>query len=128
MDALVRNGTWRRVKRDKAMRVLPRKWVLKIKSDGRFKARWVVCGHRQREGIDYTDVYASVVKSMSIRVLLTLTAIHDLEAHQLDVLNAFLNADLKEIIYMELPHGYKEDGYITLLLKTLYGLRQSPRE
>jgi hypothetical protein len=128
MDALVRNGTWRRVKRDKAMRVLPGKWVLKIKSDGRFKARWVVGGHRQREGIDYTDVYASVVKSMSIRVLLALTAIHDLEAHQLDVLNAFLNADLKETIYMELPHGYEEDGYVALLLKTLYGLRQSPRE
>ena len=62
------------------MRVLPGKWVLKIKSDGRFKARWVVGGHRQREGIDYTDVYASVIKSMSIRVLLALTAIHDLEA------------------------------------------------
>ena len=81
MDALVRNGTWRRVKRDKAMRVLLGKQVLKIKSNGRFKARWVVSGHRQREGINYTDVYASIVKSMSIRVLLTLTVIHDLEAH-----------------------------------------------
>ena len=128
MDTLIRNDTWRRMKRDKAMRVLPGKQVLKIKSDGRFKARWVVGGHRQREGINYTDVYASVIKSMSIRVLLVLTAIHDLEAQQLDVLNAFLNADLKEIIYMELLHGYKEDGYITLLLKTLYRLRQSPRE
>ena len=29
---------------------------------------------------------------------------------------------------MELPHGFKEDGYVTLLLKTLYGLGQSPRE
>jgi Reverse transcriptase (RNA-dependent DNA polymerase) len=62
------------------MRVLPGKWVLKIKRNGDFKARWVVGGYRQRLGIDYTDVYAAVVKSMLIRLLLALTAIYDLKA------------------------------------------------
>ena len=62
------------------MRVLPGKWVLKIKRNGEYKARWVIGSHRQRPGIDYTDVYAAVAKSMSVRVLLALAAFHDLEA------------------------------------------------
>jgi Reverse transcriptase (RNA-dependent DNA polymerase) len=127
-DALIKKDVWQEVLRLKTMRVLPGKWVLKIKRNDDFKARWVVGGHRQRPGIDYTDVYAAVVKSMSIRVLLALTAIHDLEAQQLDVMNAFLNAHLKETIYVEMPHGFNKKGYVCLLLKTLYGLCQSPRE
>ena len=91
-------------------------------------ARWVVGGHRQRPGIDYTEVYAATAKSTSIRVLLALAAIHGLEAQQLDVMNAFLNAHLKEIIYMAMPHGFSKDGYVCLLPKTLYGLCQPPRE
>jgi hypothetical protein len=59
---------------------------------------------------------------MSIRVLLALTAIHDLEAQQLDVMNAFLNAHLQETIYVKIPHGFSKKGYVYLLLKTFYGL------
>ena len=69
-----------------------------------------------------------MVKAMSIRVLLALAAIHDLEIEQLDVMNAFLNADLQETIYMEMPHGFAKKNVVCLLQKTLYGLRQSPRE
>jgi transposase InsO family protein len=127
-DALVRKEVFKLVPRLKTMRVLPGKWVLKIKRDGVFKARWVVSGNRQRPGIDYTEVYAATAKSTSIRVLLALTAIHDLEAQQLDVMNAFLNAHLKETIYVEMPHGFAQKDHVCLLLKTLYGLCQSPRE
>lgn len=127
-DALIKKGVWEEVKRLSTMRVLPGKWVLKIKRNGEFKARWVVGGHRQRPGIDYTDIYATVAKSMSIRVLLALAAIYDLEAQQLDVMNAFLNAHLKEMIYVEILYGFSKKGVVCLLLKTLYGLCQSPRE
>jgi hypothetical protein len=126
--ALMKKGVWEEVLRKGNMRVLPGKWVLKIKRNGDFKARWVVGGHRQRQGIDYNEVYAAVAKSMSIRVLLALAAIHDLEVEQLDVMNAFLNAVLQETIYMEMPHGFAKKGMVCLLLKTLYGLRQSSRE
>jgi transposase InsO family protein len=128
MNALVRNGTWEETPRIEGMRILPGKWVLKIKQDGRYKARWVVGGHRQKEGIDYNEVYAAVVKCMSVRVLAALIAIGGLYTAQLDVLNAFLNSTLKELVYMELPTGYERRGYVCRLLRTLYGLRQSPRE
>ena len=53
--------------------------MLKIKRNGEYKTRWVVDDHRQRAGIDYNEVYAAVAKAISIRVLLALAAIHDLE-------------------------------------------------
>lgn len=86
-------------------------------------------GYRRSRYIkEGNDVYAAVVKSMSIRVLLALAAIHDREAQQLDVMNAFLNEHLTGTTYMEMPHRFSKKGIVCLLLKTLYGLCQSPRE
>jgi hypothetical protein len=45
-----------------------------------------------------------------------------------DVETAFLNAKLKETIYMEEPEGFKSAGNkVVLLQKSIYGLKQSPR-
>jgi hypothetical protein len=50
-----------------------------------------------------------------------------MEIHQMDVITAFLNGTLKEEVYMELPDGYEKPGWIVQLLRSLYGLKQSPR-
>ncbi|KAK9205945.1 hypothetical protein WN943_016216 [Citrus x changshan-huyou] len=54
----------------------------------------------QKEGIDYNEVFSSVVKRTSIRILLALVAEYELELAQLDVKAAFLHGDLEEKIYM----------------------------
>src|SRR6185295_6410504 len=66
----------------------------------------------------------------SIRVLLSIVAIHDLELHQMDVKTAFLNGHLEEEIYMQQPEGFIAPGnehLVCKLRRTLYGLKQSPR-
>ena len=57
-------------------------------------------GFKQREGVDYFDTYASVVRITSIRVLLALASIYKWIVHQMDVKTAFLNGDLDEEVYM----------------------------
>jgi hypothetical protein len=59
--------------------------------------------------------------------MMALVAAYDLDADQLDAVNAFVNSELKETIYVDLPDGYKKIGRCLRLLRALYGLRQSPR-
>lgn len=72
-----------------------------------------------------------MVKHVSIRLLLSAVVSYDLELEQLDVKTAFLHEVLKERVFMEQPEGYIKKGkesMVCLLRKSLYGLKQSPRE
>ncbi|GJW72033.1 ribonuclease H-like domain-containing protein [Tanacetum coccineum] len=61
-------------------------------------------------------------------VMLALTACKDYELKQLDVKAAFLHGNLEEVIYMRQPLGYEQRNKVCLLKKSLYGLKQSPRQ
>ena len=72
-----------------------------------------------------------MVRHVSIRVLLALTAIYDMEVDQLDVKTAFSHGKLQEEILMTQPEGYvcfEHPDHVCLLKKSLYGLKQSPRQ
>ena len=107
------------------------KWVfqLKINADGtkRYKARLVIRGYEQHEGIDYEETFTPVAMLKTIRVLLTLATLHDWEIDHMDVKTAFLNPLLNEIIYMTQPEGFEFDDRVCHLRKALYGLKQAPR-
>ena len=126
-------GTYKLVPKTSAMYVLSGKWVYKIKKklDGSivYKARWVVRGFEQVHGVNYDQTFASVVKSMSYKVLFAIMAYCDLDCEQMDVVTAFLNAPLKDLVYVEQPTGYEEgNNLVCQLLRALYGLKQAPRE
>jgi len=132
--ALMENKTWDLETLPPGARKLPVKWIFKRKRDAagnieRYKARLVVLGCRQREGIDYNEIYAPVGKHATVRTLLAVVAAKDLELHQLDVANAFLNGQLEEDVWMDQVPGYKVEGrdLACHLRKSLYGLKQSPR-
>ncbi|GJX73549.1 zinc finger, CCHC-type containing protein [Tanacetum coccineum] len=113
------------------------KWVFKrkMKVDGtidKFKARLVIQGFRQKEGIDYFDTYAPVARISTIRLLIALAATHNLVIHQMDVKTTFLNGDLEEEIYMKQPGRYllmtDMRHKVCKLIKSLYGLKQAPKQ
>jgi hypothetical protein len=126
-QAYIDNDTWEVVDREPWMNVLTGHWVLVEKPD-RLKSRWVVHGNKQKKGYDFTDVYASTALSGSIRMLLAITCLGKRHDGQLDIIDAFLNAKLAELVYMVHPHGYEQEGTVCRLLKALFGLCQSPRE
>jgi hypothetical protein len=93
-DALTRNKTWHLVPSQKGTNVIDCKWVFKVKqkADGsldRYKARLVVKGFKQQYSIDYEETFSPVVKSETIRVILSLAITKGWMMCQLDVQNAF---------------------------------------
>ena len=62
------------------------KWIFKrkLKADGsidKYKARLVVKGYKQKEGVDYFDPYSLVTRITPIQMLIAITALHNLEIH-----------------------------------------------
>ena len=111
------------------------RWVFKkkLKKDGsidKFKARLVAKGYLQRLGRDYNETFAPVAKFKSIRLVLALAAQNGWKVYHDDVTSAFLNGQLKETVFMDQPDGYDTGVKFEKwkLNKTLYGLKQSPRE
>ena len=136
MEALQKNATWELVPLPKGMKPIGCRWVftVKLKPDGsidRYKARLVAKGYAQRYGIDYQDTFAPVAKINTIRIIISIAANRDWPLQQFDVKNAFLNGDLEEEVYMELPlevkNGSSCKGEVCKLKKSLYGLKQPPR-
>ena len=96
MDSIMQNNTWKLSDLPHGCKALGCKWLFKRKTkpDGsidKFKARLVIQGFRQKEGVDFFDTYAPVARISTIRLLIALAAIHNLVIHHMDVKTAFLN-------------------------------------
>ena len=90
-------------------------WSVKYKPNGeveRFKARLVLLGCQQQEGVDYNDTWAPVLHFDSLRLLLTIATILRLDTLQLDVKTAFLNGEMEPEydVYMQQPERFVVEG------------------
>lgn len=93
------------------------------------KARLCAHGGMQVHGINYWDTYAPVVNWITIRMMLTLSAIHGLYTTSIDFTLAFPQAEIETTIYMEIPVGcnVSEGDFVCKLLKNVYGIKQAAK-
>ncbi|GJW48262.1 retrovirus-related pol polyprotein from transposon TNT 1-94 [Tanacetum coccineum] len=106
LRALEENDTWELIDLPPDKKAIISHWIFKtkLKVDGsldRMKARLVVQGIKQMNGVDYEETFAHVAKMVTVRSLLA--AMQGWDITQMDVYNAFLHGDLFEEVYMKLP-------------------------
>jgi len=99
------NKVWNLVDLTDGARSIDCKWVFKSKTnqDGNisiYKARLVVKGFRQVQGVDYDETFSPVPMLKSVRIMLALTAYFNWEILQMDVKTTFLNGNLTKNMYM----------------------------
>ncbi|XP_071713072.1 uncharacterized mitochondrial protein AtMg00820-like [Rutidosis leptorrhynchoides] len=84
IDSILQNHTWELVDLPPGCKPLGYRWIFKkkLKPDDtidKYKARLVIKGYRQREGLHYFDTYSPVTRITSIRMVLAIAAIRNLE-------------------------------------------------
>ncbi|OXU18182.1 hypothetical protein TSAR_014973 [Trichomalopsis sarcophagae] len=79
------------------------------------------------------ETYAPVSRLSLIRATISISNKEDLEICQMDVKTAFLNGELEEEVFMEMPDGVNNSQDMRLtkvckLKKSLYGLKVSSKK
>jgi hypothetical protein len=125
------NGSWTLVRRTSGARPIGCRWVFAKKRNEhgqvvRYKARLVAKGFKQKFGVDFFETYSPVANMNSIRVVLSVVVAKAYVTEQLDADTAFLNSDLKEQVFMEVPYGITNaENMMCKLDKAIYGLKQA---
>lgn len=126
-------GTFKLVKCPEKTKPIDGKWVYTVKVDSKnevvaFKARWVVRGFQQKEGIDYQETFSPVCKATTVRLVQSVCTRFNWTMRQGDAVAAFLLAEMDGTVHVTQPTGYHigEKDQVCLLIKALWGLRQSP--
>jgi hypothetical protein len=133
--SLTKMKTWTLTELPAGRKAITSKWVFRIKRNAngsidKYKCRVVARGFNQTYGVDFTETFAPVVRSSSLRSMLAYAVQRKMKIDQMDVETAYLNGSISEEIYMRQPDGYAEPGkehLVCRLHKSLYGLKQSGR-
>ncbi|KAJ1576459.1 hypothetical protein NDA12_005322 [Ustilago hordei] len=134
MDGLESMNIWETVDRPEGANLVDSKLVLQVKTDAnnipyKFKAKFCVHGFSQQEGINYNEIFTPVIPRDAIQTLLVIAARFDWELDSIDIMQAYLNAELHHHVYLKLLEGTEVPANkVYKLVKSLYGLKQSSRE
>ena len=121
LNQFERSEVWELVSKPSNQCVIGTRWVFRNKMDEndiivRNKARLVVQGFNQEEGIDYEETFVPVARLEAIRMLLAFACFNDFVFYQMDVKSVFLNDFINEEVYVEQPPDFKFLTFLTMFL------------
>jgi len=132
IDTLIHMQAFIVIDKQPWMNIVSSVWAFKRKRypDGsirKLKARICARGFEQIEGIDYFETFAPVVQWMTVRIILIMTILLNLENKQIDYTAAFMQAPIDHDVYVEMPKLFQVKGKVWKLKRALYGLKDAPR-
>ena len=96
-----------------------------------YKARLVVKGFQQVQGVGYDETLSPVAMLNSVQIMLAIDTFYNYEIWHMDVKKlAFLNGFLEEELYMMQPEVFvdpKDANKVCKLQRSIYGLVQASR-
>ncbi|XP_051168426.1 uncharacterized protein LOC127286153 [Leptopilina boulardi] len=125
-----------KTKDGKKATIIDSRWLFKQKIDPngsvKFKARLVIRGFKDKNIYELAETYAPVSRLPLVRTVLAIVNKYNLKVCQFDVKTAFLNGEINEEIYMEIPEGTghsikQRKEKVCKLERALYGLRISSK-
>ena len=131
-NGLSKHKVWAPTWLPRGARTLDTKEVKKVRNDNSLKIRLTARGFMQRQNADYYETYSAVATPATIRLIVVIAASFGLELMTADVEQAYLQADMKEDIYLEIPPILRrlpemKGANCLKLLKGLYGTKQAGR-
>ena len=131
-NSLIVNSTWKLTKLPKDRKRVGCKWLFLTKKDAlgeiiRYKIRLVAKGYSQVDRVNFNEIFASVVKFITIRCILALGLATNWEIHQMDIKTTSLNGILEVKIYMNQLEGFvqkRKEDLVCKLKKALYRLKR----
>ena len=109
------------------------KWMFTWKADEhgkivKAKARLVARGFSQRPGVDCNEIFAPTPAAACIRMMAAIACEIQLDLCHFDVQQAFVQAELQELVLMRMPLGCGYlSGEVMRLNSSLYGLKEASR-
>ena len=133
ISQLTEKGMWQEVPQSEATtKIIPGTWVFHHKwhPDGtvkKYKARYCIRGDLQEGEF---ETYSPVISWATISICLILALTLSWQMVCVDFSNAFVQADLKDKVWIHIPHGFASTNTTNpmclLLCKSLYGLSVAP--
>ena len=101
-------------------------------SINKHKARLYAHGGMQQYGVNYWENYSPTVNWISVRFLMIVAQVLELDTQEIDFVLASPQAELEVPVYMELPadmnlagNGKNSSKYLLKLKRSLYWLKQA---
>ncbi|TPX60857.1 DNA-directed DNA polymerase [Chytriomyces confervae] len=137
LNSLVENGTWEVIdlKKEPTENIADTKWAHKWKQDAagvfeKYELQLVVRGFTQVEGVDYDETFVPLVRSTTIKALISVALAKEYRITQMDVVTAYLNSKMDYNVVIRIPDGYElldpqidRKRHALRLLKCLYDLK-----
>ncbi|XP_048440370.1 uncharacterized mitochondrial protein AtMg00820-like [Pyrus x bretschneideri] len=106
IQAIDKNNTWELMELPSEGKTIGVKWVFKTKLNengemDKYKEKLVAKGLCQQYGINYTEVFTSVARLDTIRIVISLAVQKNWVIYQLDVKSAFLHREINKEVFVD---------------------------